>query len=107
MSESHEIQAREYAKRQNKKKCLHHLEQAVESAIRFIGYMKSESFVHTSLLWKQYDCSSQGVGLSELENIAAQVLAKTELPEYDSVREDAGFKALIEKLSGYAGENDY
>ena len=107
LAESHEMQAREYAKRQNKEKCLYHLEQAVESAIRFIEYMRSESFVHTSLLWKQYDCSSQGVGLSIRENKATEILSLTELPEYDSVREDAGFVALTKKLCEYAGENDY
>ena len=83
------------------------MEQAVESAIRFIEYMRSESFVHTSLLWKQYNCSSQGVGLSIRENKAAEILSRTELPEYDCVRGDEGFEALIEKLSEYAGENDY
>jgi len=107
LAESHEMQAREYAKRKNREKCLYHLEQAVERAIRFIEYMKSESFVHTSLLWKQYDCSPQGIGLAERENKAAEILSRTELPEYDFVREDAGFVAFTEKLSEYAGENDY
>ncbi len=107
LAESHEMQAREYAKRQNKEKCLYHLEQAVESAIRFIKYMKSKSFVHTSLLWKQYDCSSQGISLVGRENKATEILSKTEHPEYDFVRNDAGFVALTKKLSEYAGENDY
>ncbi|MDD6037159.1 MAG: helix-turn-helix transcriptional regulator [Lachnospiraceae bacterium] len=107
LAESHEMQAREYAKRQNKEKCLCHLEQAVESVIGFIGYMNSESFVHTSLLWKQYDSPSRGVSLNERENIATIILSRTELPEYDSVRNDAGFVALTKKLSEYAGENDY
>ncbi|MBP3618388.1 MAG: helix-turn-helix transcriptional regulator [Lachnospiraceae bacterium] len=107
LAASHEMQAREYAKRQNREKCLYHLEQAVESAIRFIGYMNNESFVHTSLLWKQYDSPSQGVSLSERENIATIILSRTKFPEYDSVRAHAGFVALTKKLSEYAGENDY
>lgn len=107
LAESHEMQAREYAKRQNKEKCLYHLEQAVERVIGFIGYMNSESFVHTSLLWKQYDSPSRGVSLSERENIATIILSRTEFSEYDSVRNDAGFLALTEKLSEHAGENDY
>lgn len=107
LAESHEMQAREYAKRQNKEKGLYHLEQAVESAIRFIEYMKSESFVHTSLMWKQYDSPSRGVSLGERENIATIILSRMEFPEYDSMREDAGFVALTKKLSEYAGVNDY
>lgn len=107
LAESHEMQAREYAKRQNKEKCLYHLEQAVESVIGFIGYMRSESFVHSSLLWKQFEYPSRGVSLSERENIAAVILSRTEFTEYDSVREDAGFTALTERLAEYAGENDY
>lgn len=107
LAESHEMQAREYAKRQNKEKCLYHLEQAVERAIVFIGYMNSESFVHTSLLWKQYESPSRGVSLSERENIAKILLSRTELPEYDFMREDAEFVALTEKLTENAGENDY
>lgn len=107
MAESHEAQAREYAKKQNKEKCLYHMEQAAESALGFIGYMKSEGFVHSSLLWKGFSNPSQGVSLSERENIAAVILSRTELPEYDSVREDAGFVALTKKMAEYAGENDY
>ena len=107
LADSHEMQAREYAKRGKKEKCLYHLEQALTNAVGFIAYMRSESYVHTSLLWRGYESYPQDTTLWERENIAAQVLSRTELPEYDSVREDVGFKALIEKLSGYAGENDY
>lgn len=107
LADSHEMQAREYAKRQNKEKCLYHLEQALANAVGFIEYMRSESYVHSSLLWRGYESYPQGTTLWDRENIAMQILSRTELPEYDSMRADAGFKALIEKLSGYAGENDF
>lgn len=105
--DSHEQQAREYAKRHNKEKCLYHLEQAVKHALDFIAYMQSESFIHTSLLWKNFDNSSSGVSLSERENEAALILSHTELPEYDFVREESRFLDLVKCLSDYAGCNNY
>ncbi|MBR2409287.1 MAG: hypothetical protein IKB07_10095 [Lachnospiraceae bacterium] len=107
LADSHEMQAREYAKRQNKEKCLYHQEQALASAVGFIEYMRSESYVHSSLLGRGYESYPQGTTLWDRENIAAQILSKTELPEYDSLRADAGFVELTQKLSEYAGENDY
>lgn len=107
LAESHEMQAREYVKRKNREKCLYHLEKAVESAIGFIGYMKSENYVHSSLLWKDFDYPSSGVSLSERENIAAMILSRMEFSEYDFMREDAEFVSLMERLAQYAGENDY
>lgn len=83
------------------------MEQALTNAVGFIEYMRSESYVHSSLLWRGYESYPQGTTLWDRENIAAQILVKTELPEYDSLREDAGFKALTRKLAEYAGENDY
>ena len=35
LADSHEMQAREYAKRGNKEKCLYHLEQAFTNAVGF------------------------------------------------------------------------
>lgn len=107
LAESHEMQAREYAKRQNKEKCLYHLKQAVENVVSFIAYMKSESFIHSSLLWKKFDYPSKGVILSERENIAAIILSRMEMQEYNSVRDDIVFATLAERLSNYAGHNDY
>lgn len=107
LADSHEQQAREYAKRHNKEKCLYHLEQAVKHALDFIAYMQSESFIHTSLLWKNFDNSSSGVSLSERENEAALILSHTELPEYDFVREEIRFLDLVKCLSDYAGCNNY
>lgn len=107
LSDSHERQAREYAKRQNKEKCLYHLEQATKHALDFISYMKSESFVHTSLLWKNYSCPSNDVSLHEEENIAALILSYTELPEYDFVRKESRFLNLVKCLSDCAGCNNY
>lgn len=107
LADSHERQAREYAKQQNKEKCLYHLEQAVKHALDFISYMKSDSFVHTSLLWKNFDNPSSGVSLWEEENIAALILSQTELPEYDFLRKEEAFSKLVQCLSDYAGSNDY
>lgn len=107
LADSHEMQAREYAKRQNKEKCLYHLEQAVKHALDFIAYMKSERFVHTSLLWKNFDNSSSGVSLSERENIAALILSYTKQPEYDFLRNESEFLDLVKCLSDSAGTNDY
>ena len=107
LAESYEMQARGYGAKQDAEKVLYHLEKAVECAGGFIDYMKSETFIHSSLLWKNFDCSSKRVSLSERENIAAMILSRTECPEYNVVREHPEFVALREKLSGYAGENDY
>jgi len=107
LADSHEMQAREYAKRQNKEKCLYHLEQALANAVGFIEYMRSESYVHSSLLWRGYESYPQGTTLWDRENIAMQILSRTELPEYDSMRADAGFVELTKKLAEYAGENDF
>jgi len=107
LANSHERQAREYAKRKNKEKCLYHLEQAAKHALDFISYMKSESFVHTSLLWKNYSCPSDDVSLHEEENIAALTLSRIELPEYDFLRKEEAFSKLVKCLSDCAGCNDY
>ena len=107
LAESHEAQAREYAKRGNREKCLYYLTQATNCAIGFIQYMQSKRFVHSSLLWKGFDYPSSGVSLSEQENIATIILSRTEYSEYDSLRNDAEFTAIIEHLAEYAGQNDY
>lgn len=107
LAESHEMQARKYAKQQDKEKCLHHLEQAVNSAVDFIDYMKSASFVHSSLLWKGFDYPSKRISLSERENIAAIILSRLEMQEYNFVRDDIAFSTLADRLSNYAGHNDY
>lgn len=107
LADSHEMQAREYAKRQNKEKCLYHLEQATKHAHDFISYMKSESFVHTSLLWKNFSNPAEGVSLWEEENIAALILSYTKQPEYDFVREESRFIDLVKCLTDSAGANDY
>ena len=104
---SHEMQARECAKRQNKEKCLYHLEQAAKHALDFISYMKSENFVHTSLLWKNFSNPSSGVSLWEEENIATLILSRTELSEYDFLRVESRFLDLVKCLSASAGCNDY
>lgn len=107
LAESHEMQARCFAGKQNKEKCLYHLEKAADCAIAFIEFMKSKSCLHTSLLWKGFDYPSKGVSVSERENVAEMILARTNCAEYDSLRKNENFVTILEKLSGYADENNY
>ena len=107
LAESHEMQARGYAERQNAEKCLYHLNKAMDCAIAFIEFMQGETFLHTSLLWKGFDYPSKGVSVSERENVAEMILSRTSCPEYDFLRKNENFVTILEKLSGYTGENDF
>ena len=107
LAESHEMQARCFARKQNKEKCLYHLEKAADCAIDFIDYMKTDTFLHTSLLWKGFDNPGKHVSLSERENTAAMILARLECEEYDFMRTDKEFGIVLERLNEVAGENNY
>lgn len=107
LAESHEMQARCFAGKQNKEKCLYHLEKATDCAINFIDYMKTDTFPHTSLLWKGFDNPGKHVSLSERENTAAIILERLKNQEYDFIREAKEFGDVSERLNKVAGENDY
>jgi len=107
LADSHEMQARSFAGKQSKEKCLYHLNKAADCAIAFIDYMKTDTFMHTSLLWKGFDFPGTGVRLSERENAASIILAQLENAEYDFIRNDREFTSISEKLALFAGENNY
>ncbi len=107
LAESHEMQARCFAGKRNKEKCLYHLEKAANCAIDFIDYMKTDTFLHTSLLWKGFDNPGKHVSLSERENTATMILARLECEEYDFMRDDKEFGDVLVKLTEVAGENNY
>jgi len=104
----HCAQARKYhAVKKDSKKVIDHLNRAVSHAIRFIEYMKMETFTYSSALFKGYTDSSSGVMVSESDNKAAEMLKQLACPEYDFVKGSREFESLRERLTPYAGKNDY
>lgn len=102
--EAHKNIADYHAKRKNSEETLFHLEAATEAAVRYMNDFYKKKYTHTSLLFKGYEDSGDGIWYSSNENDAAELLAYIGEDKFDFLREDTRFKTIIGRLNTLAGK---
>ncbi len=95
-------QARYWAQKGDTAKTLAYLDEAADGALGFLAYARCEHFTYTSLVFRGLDTGSFSTG--ESDNNAAEVLRYMEDAVFDSVRDTAVFRSVIDKLTPYAGK---
>ena len=100
--EVHTFLSKSYAQEKHTEKTLYHLEEATNAMIRYIEDFYKKTFIHSSLLWKGYEESGEGIWYSSRENFATQLLNDTKKEVFDFLRENARFQAIIKQLQKYS-----
>lgn len=78
------------------------LEKASEHAVAFIEFTKGD-ITHTSLIFKGMDNSGKSIWFSGGKNNADDLLESMTFSDFDSVRNEPRFSAVIDKLKPYSG----
>ncbi|MGN1410204.1 MAG: helix-turn-helix domain-containing protein [Eubacteriales bacterium] len=94
--------ARYRAKNGDTDNSLDALEKAAEHAVAFIEFTKGD-ITHTSLIFKGMDNSGKGIWFSGEKNNADDLLESMTFSDFDSVRNEPRFAAVIDKLKPYSG----
>lgn len=102
LARTHVSQAQYYAKKSDAEKTLWHLERAAEHAIGFVKYAADDSFVNTSLLFRERNKKGTSFTTGSSENDAMELLRDMEASVYDFVRDKSEFTAVINRLKAYA-----
>lgn len=104
LASTHSEQAKYYARKMDGANTLTHLSKAADQAIGFVKYAAQESFVHTSLLFREYETSGTSFSTDSKENDAMQLLNEMTYSEFDFIRDDAEFRKIADCLKEYAGK---
>ncbi len=102
--EAHKNIADYHAQQKNPEKTLFHLEAAAEATVRYMNDFYQKKYTHTSLLFKGYEDSGDGIWYSSNENDAAELLTYIGKNKFDFIREDTRFKTIIDRLNILAGK---
>ena len=102
--EAHRNIADYYAERKNPEETLLHLEAAAEAVVRYMNDFYNKKYTHTSLLFKGYEDSGDGIWYSSNDNDAAKLLAYIGEEKFDFIREDTQLKTIIDRLTPLTGK---
>lgn len=104
LASTHSEQAKYYARKMDDANTLTHLSKAADQAIGFVKYAAQKSFVHTSLLFREYETSGTSFSTDSKDNDAMQLLNEMTSSEFDFIRDDAEFRKIADRLKEYAGK---
>ncbi len=102
LKDTHALQALYFAQKHDAENTLYHLAKASEHAIGFVKYASTDKYVHTSLLFREYDKSNSCFSTDSQKNSALQVLNHMNKAEYDFVRDTPEFAKIQAELKKYA-----
>lgn len=106
LKDMHALEALYFAQKSDAENTLYHLMKAAEHAIGFVKYASADKYVHTSLLFREYDKNNSNFSTSEKENDAQQILNHTKKADYDFVRDTPEFAKIQAELRQYAKKWD-
>ena len=101
--EAHTFLAESYAQGKHIEKTVSHLEEATNAMIRYIEGFYKKTITHSSLLFKGYKNSGEGIWYSSSDNFATQLLNNTQKDIFDFLRENERFQTIIKQLQKYSG----
>ena len=101
LSDTCEACARYYATCDEPQQSLMYLEKAARSAVDFMEFMKSESIIHTSLLFKKMTESTSGISRNVPHNQAQIILKNMQRKEYCNMHETKQFMEIAAFLESY------
>ncbi len=104
LANTHTAQAKYFAKKMDGANTLAYLSKAADHAIGFVKYAAQESFVHTSLLFREYETSGTSFSTDSKDNDAMQLLNEMTFSEFDFIRDDEEFRKIADRLKEYAGK---
>lgn len=81
---------------------LEHLNAAADGAVAFTEYCLGEPYVHTSLLFRGFDNRGDQVSRNTPDTNIGEVLNTMASPVFDSVRGDAAFARITERLEQHS-----
>ena len=68
-----------------------------------LGIVYKKTITHSSLLFKGYKNSGEGIWYSSSDNFATQLLNNTQKDIFDFLRENERFQTIIKQLQKYSG----
>ena len=104
LREAHQFLAEAYAQKKDTEKTLYHLESAAEAVIRYMEDFYKTKYIHSSLLFKGFEDSGEGVWYSSTDNDAAELLKHTEKNVFDFLRDNEHLQMITKRLQTYSGE---
>ena len=102
--EAHRFLAESYAEGKDAEKALYHLESAAEAVVRYMEDFYKADYIHSSLLFKGYEDSGEGIWYSSSDNDAAELLKHTEKDVFDFIRNDERLQTVTKRLQTYSGK---
>ena len=103
LAEAHQFLAESYAQEKDTEKVLYHLESAAEAIVGYMEDFYKKRFIHTSLLFKGYEDSGEGIWYSSADNDAAELLKHIEKEAFDFLRNDDRLQTIRKRLQAYCG----
>lgn len=104
LQEAHRFLAGSYAQTNDGEKALDHLEAAADAAIRYMEDFYKAQYTHSSLLFKGYEDSGEGIWYSSDDNDAAELLKFMEKEVFDFLRDSERLQTIIKQLRTYSGK---
>lgn len=104
LQEAHRFLAESYAEEKDTEKVLYHLESAAEAVIRYMEDFYKAKYIHSSLLFKGYEDSGEGIWYSSSDNDAAELLKLTEKEVFAFLGNDERLQTITSRLRMYSGK---
>lgn len=102
--EAHKFLAESYAQEKHTEKVLDHLEAAAEAVVRYMEDYYKLKYIHSSLLFKGYEDSGEGIWYSTNDNDAAELLKHIEKDVFDFLRNNEQLQEIVKQLQLYRGK---
>ncbi len=102
LKDTHAWQSIYFARKKDAENTLYHLSKAAEHAIKFVEYASDNKYVHTSLLFREYDTSTVCFSTGSKENDALEILTHMDDAEYDFIRDTEEFAKIRDDLKKHA-----
>lgn len=103
LREAHQFLSESYALEKDTEKTLYHLEAAAGTAIRYIEDFYKTNYIHSSLLFRGYEDSGEGIWYSSSDNDAAELLNHIGKEVFDFLRDSERLQTIEKRLQAYRG----